>query len=85
MKAALEKRVTRLEKANSVQRTGLNKQAQKRALEATSDGDLQLLHDLAARRASFSESSPEQQAALERYQTAYHAVAQTIGAGDRDS
>ena len=63
---------------SSCRRAGLQEQTQKRALEATSDGDLQLLHDWIARRAPFSESSPEQQAALERYRAAYEAAGRSI-------
>ena len=77
-KAALERRVTRLEKAHSFQRASLREQILKRGLEDLSDGDLQLLQDWVVRRASFSEPTPEQQAAWERYRAAYEAAGQSI-------
>ena len=79
---ALTAWLARLEKASSFQWAGLHEETQKRALEATSDGDLHLLHDWVARRASFSQATPEQQAALERYQTAYYAAERNIGGRD---
>ena len=77
-KAALERRVTRLEKDRSFQRASLQEQILKQGLEDFGDGDLQLLQDWVVRRASFSEPTPEQQAAMRRYQTACDAAARTI-------
>ena len=45
MKAGLERRLVRLEKASSCRWAGLQEETQKRALQAISDGDLQLLQD----------------------------------------
>jgi hypothetical protein len=77
-KAALKRRVARLEKASSCHWADLHEETQKRALEATSDGDLQLLEESLKRRAPFSECRPEEQAAWERYRAEYEAAARTI-------
>ena len=82
MKAGLERRLVRLEKADSFQRASLQEQIIKRALQDLSDGDIQLLRDWVVRRASFPEATAEQQAAMRRYQTACDAAARTIGARD---
>ena len=81
--AALERRLARLEKTRSFRLAGLHEETQKRALEATSDGDLQLLEESLKRRAPFSECTPEEQAAWERYRAAYYAAARTIGGRGR--
>ena len=79
--AGLGRRLARLEKASSVGQASVLDTAQTQALQVISEGDLQLLRESVERGASFSESTPEEQAAWERYQAEYDRARRSIGPG----
>jgi hypothetical protein len=70
-----------LEKASSAAQASVLDTIHQQALRVISDEDLERLHDVAERGASLSECTPEERAALERYQVAYDRATQSIGRG----
>ena len=70
MNAKLRRRLDLLERNTQVNRTTVMEAIKAAALSAVSDGDLEQLHQVAERGVPFSECTPEEKAALERYDAA---------------
>jgi len=70
MNAKLRRRIDLLERNSQVNRTTATEAITAAALSAISDDDLEQLHQFAERGVPFSECTPEEKAALERYDAA---------------
>ena len=77
MNAKLRRRLDLLERNTQVNRTTTMEAITAAALSAISDEDLEQLHQVAERGVPFSECTPEEKAALGRYEVALRTARRT--------
>ena len=73
----IKRRLLSLERSANINRTGIMEQIQQAALKTISDDDLQHLREFVVRGASLSKCTPEEKAALERYEAALRIASRT--------
>jgi hypothetical protein len=78
MNAKIMGRLDRLEKSGRTLHAGVLDQIVTAALQAISDEDLQILHDLGVRGGRWEDCSPEQRAAVRQYGAEWDAAASKV-------